>query len=124
MILGELQSNQISLRSGSICGKSTKKLGITNHHHKLPSFLRLQHEALVRNTDSGTSVCIFCGVLSGCDVLWMGLLYFTCKHLIKLYFPVNKAQICLRPHVTGSGPCQQKQGGYNSLFYFIFKIVF
>lgn len=43
VFLDGLQNEQDSLKSGNLCSRSTKLLGITIHHHGFPSFLRLQH---------------------------------------------------------------------------------
>lgn len=65
--------------SGSFCSRSTTKLGITritSCHCNFPSIPRLQYDGIkkVRNTDSGTSLCIFCGVTSGCNIIIVGIL--------------------------------------------------
>ena len=43
-LLGQLQSKWNLVRSGSLFSRPITKLGITNYHHDLPSFLRLQHD--------------------------------------------------------------------------------
>lgn len=53
----------------------------------------------------------------------VALLYFTCNHLIKLYLPMSKAN-AFDPILIQDQVLVNKNRGYNSLFYFLFKIVF
>lgn len=71
--LGQLQSKQDTLRSGSSCSRSSKKRGLAIHHRRLLSLSDCSMMAEVRHTSSGSSFYIFSGVISGCDVIRAGI---------------------------------------------------
>lgn len=60
VFLDQLQSKWDSLR---LQRRSTKKLGITNHHHDFSFLFRLQYDVISQEHKFGNLILIFCGAI-------------------------------------------------------------